>query len=88
MAPPQEQRNADHTFIAHPRCFGSRARRHDVVQRDDGRGGEIGVVQLSAGLVKHLAERQLGQFQMCGQGLEFRRREGGEKMVLLRTMGR
>ncbi len=43
--------------------------------------------QLSAGLVEHLAERQRDQLQMRRQALEFRRRQGGEKMVLIRTIG-
>ncbi|MDP1653070.1 MAG: hypothetical protein Q8L56_10150 [Rhodocyclaceae bacterium] len=46
------------------------------------------MLQLSAGLIEHLAERQRGQFKMRSQWLEIRRREGGEKLVLLRTMGR
>ena len=57
------------------------------MQRHDGGGGEIGVLQLPAGLVEDFAERHRDQFQMRGQALEFRRGQGGEQMVLIRTVG-
>ena len=84
--PSHEQRNTDYAFVAHPRGFGRCARLHDIVQRHDGGGGEIGVLQLSAGFVEDFTERHRDQFQMRSQGVEFRRGHGGEKMVLIRTM--
>jgi hypothetical protein len=44
------------------------------------------MAQLTARLVEHLAERHRNQFQMGSQGLEFSRWQGGEQMILVRTM--
>jgi hypothetical protein len=57
------------------------------VQRHDGGGGEIGVLQLSARFVEHLTEQQRHEFQMRGQRFELRAGQGGEKMVLIRAVG-
>ena len=48
---------------------------------------ETGVLQLSAGFVEKVTEWHRDPFQMSGQALEFRRGQGGEKMVLIRTLG-
>ena len=45
------------------------------------------MLQLFTGFVEHFTERHRHQFQMRGQALEFRRRQGGEQMVLIRAMG-
>jgi len=84
---PHEQRNSDHAFIANPGGFGRCAGLHDIVQRHDGGGGEIGVVQLPAGFVEHCAKRHRDQLQMRRQRLQLRRRQGGEKMVLIQAKG-
>jgi hypothetical protein len=54
------------------------------VQRDNGGRREIDVHQLAAGLVEHLAKRQMHLFQMRDQGFEFCRGQGCEQMVLTR----
>ena len=59
-----------------------------VVQRHDGGGGEIGVLQLPAGLVEDFAEQHRNQLQMRSQALELRRGQRGEQMVLIRTVER
>ena len=69
-----------------PADFGRRAGFHDVVQRDDRRRREIGVLQLASGLVEHLAEPQWHELQVRRQRFEFAGRQGGEKVVLARTM--
>ena len=81
-----EQRNTDNAFTTDAGGFGRRARLGHIVQRDDAGGREISVLQLSAGFVKHLPERHRNQFQLRRQRLEFSRRQGGEKMVLIRTV--
>ena len=71
-----EQRNADDAFVAHARGFGRCAGLHDIVQRHDGGGGEIGVLQLSAGFVEHFAEQHRDQFQMRQPGARIPPRAG------------
>jgi hypothetical protein len=80
-----EQRNADHPFVADSGGFGRSARRHDVVQRNDRRGREIGVGQLPAGFVEHVAEQHRHEFQVRRQTFELGCRQRREKMVLART---
>ena len=63
-----EQRNADDAFVAHSRDFCRCARLRDVVQRHDGGGREIGVLQLSAGFVEDFTERHRDQLQMRRPG--------------------
>jgi hypothetical protein len=45
------------------------------------------VLQLSAWLIEHFTERYRDQFQVRSQALELRRGQGGEKFILIRTMG-
>ena len=80
--PSHEQRDADDAFVADAGRFRRGAGRHDVVQRDDGRRREIGILQLAAGFVEHLAEEERCEFQMRCQGLEFSRRQCRQKVIL------
>src|SRR3569832_1134938 len=54
----------------------------------DERGGEITVVQLTAGFIKHLAERHLHGLQLRKKTRAHRLRQGGEQDVLFRSRGR
>jgi hypothetical protein len=44
------------------------------------------VLHLSAGLVEDFTEQHLYRFQVRREALVFRRGQGGEEMVLTRTM--
>ena len=81
-----EQRNADNAFMAHTRHFRRGAGFGDVMQGDDAGGREIGVAHLHARLVEAFAQRQGHQLQMRGKTFEFRRRQGGKQVVLVRVM--
>ena len=83
-----EERDADHALVTHSRGLGRCAGLHDVVQRDDGAGGEEGVLHLRAGFVKDIAQRHLDQLEARGQAREFGLGQGGEQMVLARIVGR
>src|SRR3569832_1102978 len=51
-------------------------------------GGKINVVQLTAGFIKHLAERHLHGLQLRKKPRAHRLRQGGEQDVLFRSRGR
>ena len=55
------------------------------MQRDDRADGEVGVLQLRAGLIEHFAERQRRELQVRGEALELRRGKRGEEVVVVRT---
>ena len=74
--------DADDALIAHARGFRRRAGLQDIVQRHDGGGGKVCMLQLSTGLVEHFAERQDDQFQVLGKALELRGWQEGEQMIL------
>ena len=52
------------------------------MQRNDGTGWKVRVLQLLAGLIQHLAECQRHQVQVRRQRLEVGRRQGAQKVIL------
>jgi hypothetical protein len=81
-----EKRYAEHALIAHARDLGGCAIFHHIMQGNDGGGRKIHVLQLAAGFAENRAERHLDQLKMRGESLEYFRRQGCEKVVLLGGM--
>src|ERR1700691_466787 len=83
-----EDGNAQYPLVANHRDFSRRAVLQKVKQRDDGPGGEVDVLQVSARLVKHFPDGHRNKFQMLRYAIEFGLRESSKQVILLGVVRR
>jgi hypothetical protein len=56
------------------------------VERDDGRGREVHIVQLAAGFTEYVAKQQGNGFEVGGKAVELGIEQRSEEVVLIRVL--